>query len=59
MSTTSTAQLLPEVDLLDLLADLDLIRCTCGCDAVFDLAAYEKRANVTGIRFSSVGEVAA
>jgi hypothetical protein len=55
----STAPLLPEVDLLDLLADLDLIRCACGCDAVFDLAAYEARANATGVRFSTLGEVPA
>lgn len=42
--------LLPDVDLLDLLADLDAIRCTCGCDAAFDLAAYEARAAATGVR---------
>lgn len=42
--------LLPEVDLLDLLADLDLIRCACGCDAVFDVAAHEARARATGVR---------
>ena len=43
-------ELLPEVDLLDLLADLDVIRCACGCDAGFDLAAYERRARATGVR---------
>jgi hypothetical protein len=41
---------LPDADLLDLLAELDLIRCACGCDAVFDMAAYLARAAETGIR---------
>jgi len=54
--------LLPDVDLLDLLADLDLIRCDCGCDAAFDLAAYEARASATGVRvfpLSTSAELAA
>jgi len=42
--------LLPDVDLLDLLADLDLIRCTCGCGSAFNVAAYETRARATGVR---------
>jgi hypothetical protein len=40
----------PDVDLLDLLADLDLIRCGCGCGSAFDLADYEARARETGVR---------
>lgn len=42
--------LVPDVDLLDLLAELDLIGCACGCGAVFDVAAYRARAAETGMR---------